>query len=242
MDFTQTSSYVYVQNGLTLNGTAEFGQGSGLYFQGTGEQTLDGTGTLHFTIPSSQLYNYSNTLHITSGIVIHGAGVAVGGNQSDSHMTNDGTIDSDAGGTIVVGTTASWTNNGTLRGTGAGSVLQTQGPWSNDGTVELGTGGTMNATTGFTQNAGGELQVDIKGTANSDFGKATVTGAANLGGTLTIVLQNGFVPNIGDTFQIMTFGTTSGSFSTVNGITIGGGKKFDVNVGATSITLEVVAG
>jgi hypothetical protein len=62
MDFTQTSSYVYVQNGLTLNGTAELGRAPGCFFQGTGEQTFDGTGTVHFATSFSQVYNYSNTL------------------------------------------------------------------------------------------------------------------------------------------------------------------------------------
>jgi hypothetical protein len=50
-------------------------------------------------------------------------------------------------------------------------------------------------------------------------------------------LINGFVPNPGDSFQIMTFGSRNGTFSTINGLDIGGGHSFQVNLTATSLTL-----
>jgi hypothetical protein len=50
-------------------------------------------------------------------------------------------------------------------------------------------------------------------------------------------LINGYVPNPGDTFQIMTFGSRSGTFTTTNGLDLGGGRSFQVNLTSTSLTL-----
>jgi hypothetical protein len=50
------------------------------------------------------------------------------------------------------------------------------------------------------------------------------------------------VPNIGDSFQILTATSVTGSFATINGASIGGGKQLQVTVGATAVTVEVVPG
>ncbi len=45
---------------------------------------------------------------------------------------------------------------------------------------------------------------------------------------------------MGDTFEIMTFSSRSGTFSSVQGLAIGNGKRFDVIYGLDNIVLEVV--
>ena len=107
--------------------------------------------------------------------------------------------------------------------------------------MEIGAGRTLTTNRDFTQGAAGTLAIALGGTGANDFGKVAVNGAATLGGTLTISLATGFVPDIGDTFQIMTFTSGSGSFATVNGLNIGGGKLLEITVGATGITIEVVS-
>ena len=62
-----------------------------------------------------------------------------------------------------------------------------------------------------------------------------------MSGTLNINLTNSFVPTAGQMFTIMNFDSTSGAFGTVNGTDINGSLEFSVNVGATDITLTVVA-
>jgi hypothetical protein len=46
---------------------------------------------------------------------------------------------------------------------------------------------------------------------------------------------------LGESFQILTFGSRAGTFSTVNGLVIGNGNKFDVSYGTLDVTLDVVA-
>ena len=48
---------------------------------------------------------------------------------------------------------------------------------------------------------------------------------------------NGFVPDAGNTYRVMTFGSRSGTFATINGLDLGGGRLFQVNLTATSLTL-----
>jgi hypothetical protein len=152
-------------------------------------------------------------------------------------MTNDGTIDSDAGGTITVGTVASWTNNGTLRASVTGSAIIWEARGRNDG-HRARAGAARSTRRRVHPKRGGELQVDIKGTATSDFGKATVTNAATLGRHAHDRPHERIRPEHRRHVPDHDVRHDDRSFSTINGITIGGGKKFDVNVGATDITLE----
>jgi len=53
-------------------------------------------------------------------------------------------------------------------------------------------------------------------------------------------LVNAYEPDLGDTFEIMTFASRTGTFSSVQGLLIGNGKRFDLTYGPTNIILEVV--
>ena len=59
MDLSTSYSYVNIANGLTLNGIATIGTNAGIYFNGTREQALDGSGEIVFTSGDGQLYNYA---------------------------------------------------------------------------------------------------------------------------------------------------------------------------------------
>ena len=84
----------------------------------------------------------------------------------------------------------------------------------------------------------GSLNIEIGGlTAGTQYDRLAISGSATLNGSLNISLIGGFVPNPGDTFQIMTFGSRSGSFTTTNGLDLGGGRLFQVNLTSTSLTL-----
>jgi len=50
-------------------------------------------------------------------------------------------------------------------------------------------------------------------------------------------LISGFMPNPGGTFQILTFSSRSGNFTTINGLDLGAGRSFQVNLTSTSLTL-----
>jgi Dockerin type I domain len=240
MDFSASAASVLIPHDLTLDGTATFASNTSMQFNGQGEQMLAGTGQLVFNAGSiASLINYSDsTLHVGPDFTIRGTGGTIGGTDGGVSMINDGTIASDVGGTLTIGTGAAWTNNRLLDASGGNLV--SRGGWTNVGAVQVGAGFVLNATTGFSQADSGTLTVDIGGTASNAFGKVTVTGAAQIAGTLHLVLTGGFVPNLGDSFQIMTFGSASGTFATLDGADIGGGKRLDVTIGATGITVEVV--
>jgi hypothetical protein len=138
MDLTDTSSAVNVTNGLTLNGTASLGNNASMLFSGSGEQLLDGDGTIRFLSTFSQVYNFGGTvLRIGPDITIHGTVGNVGGNQSATGMINQGTIDSDEIGTLTVGTPAgSWTNQGMVRASNGGTATIV-GQWTNQGTLAV---------------------------------------------------------------------------------------------------------
>ena len=234
MDLTATSANARVQNGLTLNGTADMGNGANLHFQ-SGDQTLDGSGDISFGAVGNKYLFIDNgmTLTIAPTISIHGGTGQVG---TTGGVVNEGLIDSDAPGEIEVASTQGWSNHATMRA--SGGDLATSGTGTNSGTIEISAGQKLTARNGFVQDAAGTLSIEIAGT--SSFGQVKVTGAATLAGTLDVTLGGGFSPNIGDTFTIMTFGSHAGDFATVNGLDIGGGKRFDRTFTATEMILEVV--
>ena len=63
----------------------------------------------------------------------------------------------------------------------------------------------------------------------------------SLDGTLEITLVGGYEPDLGDTLEIITANMVTGTFPTIDGESIGNGKKFVANYNHTNVTLEVVA-
>jgi hypothetical protein len=103
--------------------------------------------------------------------------------------------------------------------------------------------GLVSITNDYSQLLTGVLDVQIGGTtAGSQYSQLNVTSTVSLGGALNIKRINGFVPNIGDTFTILTGSAVSGQFATVKGRGINSSEHFQVNYGATSVTLQVAQG
>jgi len=56
---------------------------------------------------------------------------------------------------------------------------------------------------------------------------------------MNIRLINSYVPNLGDTFDVLIYGSRIGSFTTITGLSIGGGKKFNPTYTTNKLTLTV---
>jgi hypothetical protein len=218
-----------------------------LYARGT----LDGNGELVFgssSFNALKIFIGGSEFTIGPNITIHGHRGTIG-SALNPKVTNDGTIQADvSGGTITLqasgvspGPEPSWTNRGTIEALNGGSLRAT-GSITNSGHVNPGTlGGAFDISKDYAQTVTGTLSVDIGGlTAGTDFGQLTISGLATLTGTLNIALINSYEPDLGDSFEIMTFGSRSGEFTSINGLEIGNGKRFEVIYSGTSLTLEVM--
>jgi len=101
--------------------------------------------------------------------------------------------------------------------------------------------GILDITGDYLQTATGRLNIDIGGlAAGTEFDQLKMTGRTTLSGTLNIRLINGFVPSLGNSFEIMTFGSRSGNFTSINGLSIGNGRAFELQFGANNLRLVVV--
>ena len=139
------STYLYILNGLTLNGTAYVGWGGNygrLSF--TGSQTVAGAGEVVFSDNgSNSLYLQTGVLTIGPDILVHGVR---GRFQGTSGFVNQGSISADVAGGLI-----------TLEGTG----------WRNEGLIEAVDGGTLalagrvtTADLGDLRGAGGTVELD----------------------------------------------------------------------------------
>jgi outer membrane autotransporter protein len=115
---------------------------------------------------------------------------------------------------------------GTLKGGGTAS-----GNVNNSGgTVDPGASpGTLAIGGGYTQGSGGTLRAEIDGTApGTGHDVLDVAGAATLDGTLAIVQGGGFDPASSDAFQVLESGSRTGTFATVTGTALSGGRNYTV--------------
>ena len=147
IDMATAAATGRVINGVTFNGTVNIGSSSLLNFEG--DQTLAGAGSIVFGAGGNNRVGVdggNKTLTIASGMTIRGVDGTIGLGQlingSGNAVVNNGTINSDGGGTITVqGLTSGLTNNGLLRAQN----------------------GTLNVATALT--GSGTLQVDATGMA-----------------------------------------------------------------------------
>ena len=161
------------------------------------------------------------------------------------------------------GNTLTKTGDGTLLvnnsfNTGSGSIVNNSGILSGGGTVggslENPSGtvapgnspGVLSVSGDYTQGAGGTLAIEITGTGAGEGGhdQLNVSGATALDGTLDIQTDAGFTPGvgasagqIGDSYVIVSAGSVSGTFATINGRHMGGGKFYLPEYNATNVTL-----
>ncbi len=234
---------VVVRNGLTLsNATILLGTSNpagGLYgiLYYDGATTITGTGEVIFGVSNSNgIIAYIGGSHLTlgPGVTVRGNSGRVGDNGS---FTNSGSIQSGETGGVISLDGNAWLNDGLIEAHNGGQLV-TQNSGTNGGTLIPGAApGAMALTGNYTQTTTGILVITISGTQN---GRLNISSFATLSGALSISLTNGYLPNLGDSFTIMTYISRTGQFATVTGTAIAAGKQFQVNYGATAITLSVV--
>ncbi len=130
-------------------------------------------------------------------------------------------------------------NGGTITGTGT-----ITGALVNNATVQIGAApGTLTISGSYTQGSAGSLTAQIGGAAvGTGYDRLAVSGAVTLAGTLNLTQINSYDPAIGTLFDIITYGSRSGTFTTVTGAAIGGGKQFTVSYPAGKVTITTAAG
>ncbi len=249
---------IVVKNGLTLNGLITM---NGFITSGDAirldkpNRMIDGNGRIEFLRPGQNTVIQRNArggndlgvLTIGPGITIHGAGGVVGaaGNVFPASVVNDGTIDSDQVGFIVVSGNGS-INNGTFRSSfGQAGFLQIVGPWTNNGlvdadggaflvrdtwtnngTLRLGPGPVFDSESDFVQSSFGTFITEIGSTASVGFGQMALTGTATLDGVLRVEFDVAFVPTVGKSFTVLSYGDHIGEFATIE--TVGLDPAFQI--------------
>jgi len=147
-----------------------------------------------------------------------------------------GTTKVAAGGTLASPVTVA---GGVLAGAG-----EIEGPVTNaGGTVRPGASpGTLTIDGSFTQQAGGTLAVEVDGTQpGTAFDRLVVSGAATLGGTVAVDRDPAFTPANGDVFAFLTAGSRTGTFASVTGGGLSGGRSLAIDHQPAGARLVVIA-
>jgi YD repeat-containing protein len=242
---TLDADYVFVRPGVTVTGGLTLNNGliklSGSnWLNCTGAQTLGGTGTVAMTgvgtnygvlVPHS-----GDTLTIGPGVTIHGdSGIIGAATTPGGFITNDGTIASDAGGSLTVQDLTNFVG-GTLTG----------GMWqaSNQGTLRLiGAAITTNAATIHLNGAGSHILSDTGTTAAlANLAAITAVGGLTVSGGASMTTGTGLT-NAG-TITVGTGGTlaapdvtqTAGSTTLLGGTlnATGPGGRITIQAGSLS--------
>jgi hypothetical protein len=229
---TFNNAYVYVLDGLTVNGTVNIGatDGStfgGMYFLNT--LTVGGTGNIVFGGSTStnnvmQVYYPNSTVTLGSGLTVHGKNGYL--NVYSSYTDTD-----------------AWVNQGTIAADVSGGTLTLSGTWTNNGTFKVQNGGTLllqNTPTNSsgTTLAGGTWQVFAGSTLRVPLSSGIVTSAATI--LLDGAASNFYQATTGTTDALAGFATNAAAvsftirngrnFTTVDGL----GNAGSVTVGSSS--------
>ncbi len=243
-----TSAHVTIENGLTLSqGSINLAGFRRLIFQGT--QDLSGTGTVSLNNMEASggllVPNSGDTLTILPGITVQGSSGVVG-SSGGGLISNQGTIEADGGGTLIVqgytnfagstltGGTWEAIGNSTLRLVGA-NITTNAASILLDGAssqIDSGSTGTTNALAGFTTNAAAGSFTIQNG---ADFTSAP---AFTNSGTLSINGGGTFVPGGAGVYTqtggttILNAGTlgTSGNQINIQGGTLSGPGTVNANL------------
>ncbi|MFZ5493268.1 MAG: beta strand repeat-containing protein [Pseudomonadota bacterium] len=229
--------------GMTVNGRIDIGAGGVLAPQGA--QTIDGSGQIVFTDA-----NTANRLNIEAGALTIGAGLTVRGQTGGigaqnfvgggATLTNLGTINSDAGGTITVNPNGALTNNGLFRA--QNGTLAVQRIVTGTGTLQVdGPGAMMTLANGG--NTQGQLVMGAAGAAiNLGTGNLTIdndytnagAGTGNSFNRRAGVSGTGLIVAGGDAAQAITGATVTDGTTANATLTIG-----NVRVGATTFDYQI---
>ncbi len=180
----------------------------------------------------SQLNDVGGAINLTSSDVVlsqSGAG----------SFTNRGTLNVGAGRIFVI-SGGTFLNDvaGTLRG--SGTISSTGPDITNAGTISPGASpGKLTFSGKVVQSATGRVRIELSGTQPfTDYDVLQCTGQAVLGGTLEVVLLGGFVPPAGTPFAVLKYGTRTGTFSSYQGLALGGSLQFAPTYTDTAMILS----
>ena len=209
----------------------------------------------HTTMTAPSGLTNAGTLQLESGESTYASNVTI----SSGALTNTGQLLIRTGsggtrtiagavinqGTVEVSTALTYTGTsfqnaagGTIRGDGL--VTFNTGGLSNAGTIAPGLSPGILTVQNVTQSQSGIVDIEIGGlAAGTAYDRLAVTNVT-LDGTLNLTLNGGFVPSLGDVFDVMTWTSHTGTFPTINGTSIGGGKKFQPTYATDKLTLTVV--
>ena len=244
LDLATGTGVERVFGGLTLNGAININNNSALSFNGT--QTLGGTGTIMLGNigASNRALGLEGDMTLTVGpnIVIHGINgtigqaYLVGGTQN---LVNNGTINSDGGGTITIGIASALTNNGLMRA--QNGALTINNALTGTGSLQVDSTGVMNlSNVANTQGklimgaAGSVLNIGTQNlTINNDYTN-TGAGTGNTFDRRAGVNGAGLIVAGGDAAQVIT-GSFVANGNTANAtLTLG-----NVRVGPTTFNYQV---
>ncbi|MBI1925276.1 PEP-CTERM sorting domain-containing protein [Candidatus Poribacteria bacterium] len=224
---------------------------STILLDGAGSQLLNGTsGTTNAlanfaTNAAAGDFTIQNGRNLTTPGAFSNAGIIM--IDTGSMFTVDGAATNDY--TQTAGMT---TVNGTLtvpdRVDILGGSLFGNGTINGDvfNTVAINPGnspGLLSIVGDYTQDPLGILNIELGGLLQGityDFLNISLT--AFLDGTLNVSLFGGFFPSVGDAFEILRSNSLSGTFTTINGLDLGGGFFLQPTYSATSLTLVAQQG
>ena len=151
LDMASAYGVERVTNGLVLNGSVNIAGGS--IFAPQGDQTIGGNGTIVFADS-----NASNRFNVEAGNLTLGSGITVRGQTGyigqqawaggAATLTNNGTINSDGGGTITLAVNGTTTNAGMMRAQDGTLAINTA--LVNHGTLQADADGVVKLPNGFT--------------------------------------------------------------------------------------------
>jgi RHS repeat-associated protein len=239
-----SGSAITVTGGLTLINGSQFQVGDGGRageIDLVGDQTIDGSGSLVF-VGLGGTVKIAGDLTIGPRITVHGTTGDL--NILSGSLLNRGTIVSDGGGTLNIGTGASsWTNaaEGILRADGG--TLTLSGAWTNAGKIAetdsaLNLGGSFTtAGLGAYTRTGGEINLTgILDNTGSSLILDAVTGSWNLTGG---VLKGGVLATLDGT-TLTTSDSGSSNTGTLDGLTLGGTISNQPQPGTVIVTTGAV--
>ncbi|TXI77148.1 MAG: S-layer family protein, partial [Dokdonella sp.] len=254
LDLASSTSIVRISDGgMVLNGRIDLGSNSILAPQGN--QTFSGTGSIVFADSGSNRLNLeAGTTTIGTGVTVRGVSGVIGQQSfvgGAAALINQGTINSDGGGTISINPNGAITNDGLLRA--QNGTLAVQRNVSGSGTLQVDAAGLMTlANGGNTQgrllmgNAGASLNL---GSGNLVINTDYTNGAAGSGNTFNRrigVSGTGQIVAGGDVAQVITGAGVSGGNTTNATLTIGsvrvGSTTFDYQIGNAGTTGPTLRG
>ena len=233
--FNKTTSAPFsISNGadLVLDGTATFFDGTICVDQPSGADPslqINTTLLLPAAVPSplNCAQGQDDVPHVfvgPGGLLSRGA--AGSSTIATRTQVNGGTVEAGSGETLeFTNVPLELTTGGVLTGTG---TIGGAGVTNTSGTVRPGASpGTLTIDGPFTQGSGGTLGIEVDGDQAGQFDVLDVSGAATLAGT--VAADVGYDPADDDVIPFLTSGSRSGTFDSLTGADLGGGRAFSLD-------------